>query len=310
MTTTPLDLQGLLRVPSSFEIVIGDFGRAAAVNYLRIALSRARSLICNILSRANLPFFDEYRRMMFCLVADIGFFKAELINKVVAHHGKLNEDVLIGLGAQLSLDVVERVGLCVLQQVEAAVSRGYQRLNVTLPCNGLAPLAEAVSQLLRSPVEVDRIKRKYGWHLDGALLPLNQINVCTVPATVVDQLTKTVQRPKPALLILGTQGVNKLYAALGAARDLAVYPLSVEQYRIIDRAIVAAIGGKAHELETCRQLLTQHVIKPAMERQPKLVVVEACTDFDFGLGYSSLEILAEAMVLRAYTSSLGSGEAL
>ena len=74
-TVSTISAADLLRMKITYDIVISDFGRDATIEYLCRVSSLEKRLIERVLVRDNLEFFDEYRRIMFTVVADLSYFK-------------------------------------------------------------------------------------------------------------------------------------------------------------------------------------------------------------------------------------------
>lgn len=297
---TPFDL---LRMPITYDIVVSDFGRAATVEYLRLSADRERYLIAKILDEGGHPFFDEYRRLMFTVIGDIAFYKHTAITESANRVGYLTEDILIGLGGTTaSDDFLNRLLLAVLQELLSAIARGHQRLRVVIPCNGLAVVADKISSILISAEKLLALTPLHKFttqdidRIIGATIIVN-----TVPAAVVSYITRSVQsNERTPFLVVGTRGVNAIYRELARDYPIDVVPLSSEEYRLIDDAIVAAIGHDHAKTAIFQHTIQENMIAPRRVRFERLVVLEACTDFRMGIGISSLVTFAEAMVADCY----------
>lgn len=295
--------RGLLEAPKTFDIVIGDFGREAAIEYVRLMAAIEKRLIASFLNPEGREFFDEYRRIMFCVIGDVAFFKESAISRSAGDPGYLRDDILVGSEwSPMSEDFAGRVAVAVAQEAFAALGRGHRHLRVLLPCNGLYVLAKEVERLLRADAELTRLLERYQLStLDVPTLTAAEIDFHTVPDAVVGHFmgrSQTAQRTN--LLVLGTRGANAIYEQLSDPARVSVVPLQDGDYEVISKAVVASIGGDPDQIAHSREQLQRDLVEPCTARFPDLITVEACTDFRFGVGVSSLELFAEAMVKSHY----------
>jgi hypothetical protein len=295
---TPRDL---LLAPVTYDIVIGDFGRDAAIDYVRLIAIRERQLIESILKAHGQEFFDEYRRIMLTVIADVAFFKRGAIAEMARDPGYLTDAILLGIGfTPVSREAVNQLALAVAQEALAALNRGYHRLRIALPCNGLAGLAKEVGTVISSEEDLSRIVESYGIsRSDVARIAAVQLTVDTVPEACVNHIGRTHGRGSN-LLVLGTRGTNATFGALARNAEINVVSLNKSDYELINRTIVASIGGDATAIAECRRDLETRLVERQRRITPDLVVLEACTDFRLGIGLSSLELFANAMVETAY----------
>ncbi len=300
---TPRDV---LEAPVTYDLIVSDFGRDAAIEYLKLVAARERRLIEPILRGAGCEFFDEYRRIMFTVIADVAFFKRSAIANSTKNCGYLTEDILVGVGATpISRDFVDRVAISVVQEILAALGRGHELLRVAIPCNGLSVLAQEVARIISSEMELSRIVGVYApGMLDFSRIATARIRVRTVPEAVVQHLAAGQEPGRHAhLLVLGTRGTNAQYELLTNSSALIALPIEDAEYELIERSIVASIGGDLKEIAKCRERLGEELITPRRRLFEDLIVLEACTDFRLGLGVSSLELFADAMVADCYNLS-------
>jgi len=292
----------LLDLPLVHEIVIGDFGRAAALDYMRFACVRERALIRSRLKSDELEFFDEYRRLMFTVLGDVGFYKAELIAQTRQTHGHLTREVLIGGGmTPVTSDIVERIAVTVAHAAASARARGYERVQLALPCNALSDVATGLREVLATPQTMDELFGRSRWPTpDPDLILGSELSVRTVPESVLTVLSKEAAVTAPRLLLLGAEGALEIYGRLSDDYGVLIVPIDTEQQTLIDDAVITAIGGDEAELRRSRDRLRQELIEPAKEAFGELTVVEACTDFSFGLGVSSVELFAEDLINTCY----------
>jgi len=300
----------LLETPLTYDVVIGDFGRDATIEYLRMMAASEREMIESLLERERCEFFDEYRRIMFCVIGDVAFFKGPAISRSTIDPGYLTADILVGSEwTPMSPDFAGRVAVAVAQEALAALDRGHQYLRVVLPCNGLHALAKEVTRLLHAGAELQELFVAHHFvTCEMDRLASAAIKVHTVPEAVMRHLAARQPGQRTNLLILGTQGTNAIYKQLADSSMLSVVPLNGDDYELISEAIVASIGGDAAQVARLREQLQTRLIEPSAERFRDLVTVEACTDFKLGLGLSSLKLFAEAMVEDCYRTiaSMGS----
>jgi hypothetical protein len=291
----------VLQIPIVYEIVVGDFGRAAAIDYLRMVSERERTLIRERLASANLPFFDEYRRIMFAALGDVAFYKKSLIDDVLRAEGHLSRQVLIGGGmTPVSREIVDRVATTVAQTALAALARGYERIRIAIPCNALSDLAVQIGDILQSPDNLDRLSARPELQLaEPHRLLSADLAVRTVPEAVLRLISKESDTA-PRLLLLGAAGALAIYERMSETYGVEILEIRPDEQELVDEAVVAAIGGEPSAVQRCRELLLRDVINPRREELGELTVVEACTDFSFGLGVSSLEMFAEDLVQSCY----------
>lgn len=296
----------LLEMHTTYDIIVSDFGRDATIEYLRLVSESEKQLIETILARDGYEFFDEYRRIMFTVIGDLAFLKESAIATNATNNGYLTEDILIGLGSSpMSQEFVDRMILSVIQEVLAAMDRGHKRLRLMIPCNTLSDLTKKVGRMIRSGEELKRTVKAYAPTIyDYDKTVAAQISVHTVPEAVMRHLAEIKEPGEMThLLVLGTRNTNAIYEALSKSYAINVLPLNDLDYELIDKAIVASIGGEWNKVDLCREQLQKDIIEPRSDFFEDLVVLEACTDFRLGLGLNSLQVFAEAMVADCYQIS-------
>ena len=282
----------------TFDIILGDFGRVASVDYVRYLSEGEQSRLSG---GADTEFFDEQRRIMFNLCCQIQWLKKDSIAHQVKEQGYIDRDILVGIGPdQVSQEVVARGTETVLSNIGFAVERRFTRVRVYTPCNGLTDLtreiaARAVSAYA-SDEEGDQIRSKGQCVLEDT----TRIEFCSVPEKVIRRLGR--EGESRSVLILGTVGVNEIYKSHCVGAGISIFPLNRRDYELIDDAIVASIGKSPEELLLIKRALENEMISRFRKSSELGTIVEACTDFDFGLGKSSLEIFAEEMVTDVYGS--------
>ena len=67
--------------------------------------------------------------------------------------------------------------------------------------------------------------------------------------------------------------------------------------------ISVVIGG---EVAAATAILERDVLSPRLRADGSFVIVQASTDYDVGIGWNSLKILADQLVLDVYSSSFES----
>jgi len=300
MTAPPSCPAAVLRLPVIHDIVIGDFGRDATIEFLKRVSAGERDLILEWLDTDEHPFFDEYRRIMWTVLADIAEFKRETI-AAVAKHGALTTEVLVGVGGSTSVavEVYERVTEEALARAAFLARRGETAIRVLIPCNRLSDLAEHISARARSAEWLAGLRRRHGLDLDlDQERAVRSIRVLTVVESVTNVLKRAGCR---RALVLGSAEVRALYAtALGRA-GIACLELNESQQREVDSSIVLAIEGTSAARTEAARRLRSDVIRPVVGPGDDVAIVEACTDFHLGVGIDSLDVFARDAVMDAYS---------
>ena len=115
-------------------VVLGDFGRDAALNFCALLSRFERELLQQLIAG---PFFDEYRRLTPTLVGDLPFTKAVALEGAA---WPLDSRVLVGFPGGLAQDeVTPRLAVLMLEALRGPVARGATEALVLLPCNTLSP---------------------------------------------------------------------------------------------------------------------------------------------------------------------------
>jgi hypothetical protein len=300
-------LEKLRAHPLTFDVIIGDFGREAAARYVALVGEEERKLLGAELDAQGLPFFDEYRRLMFTLVADIAHLKRGMIDRTWAAHGRLTDEVLFAIKSHdVPSDLKEAITELVQMEVQAGLQRGYRRVRVVLPCNSLSDLLDdAVSKL--SSVKGSPSDAGYRSAGLSPIVPNTKVSAHGVIQSAIDHLSMTGAINSSPYLVLGSSMARAQYTFLGSHLGLEVLPLTMQQQAVIDAAVVACIGGGPIAIGMARRSLIEQVIEPTRTSFPDLVVLEACTDFDFGLGVDSVRLLAKRMVFECYRGLLPPG---
>jgi hypothetical protein len=301
---TPREILGL---PVVRDIVVGDFGRDAAVAYVRLAAEEERVLLRHHLDAAGLPFLDEYRRVMPYTLCDIAAFKRDAITRDAQTHGHLTDSVLVGLGggAELTEEVFRNVTRSVIAQALLIASQGASHLRAAIPCNRLSDLAEYIDRKVGDTELIASVSHAIQCTPpQRAVSVVERLECIPVTRSVVDYVGRL---GTDAVLLLGSAEVRELYQRECESRAINSLPITGATQRLIDELIVLSVGGHTAEVEQARQTLARDVVSPAKQDVAELVVVEACTDFTLGLGLSSLEVYATDMIERWYADLADGG---
>lgn len=297
----------LLQYPYFYDIIISDFGRAAAIEYIRSVAELEQRTIQRHFIDAGSAFYDEYRRIMFAFIADIGYFKSRQIDSAIPK-GKFDSDILIGFkGQAMPDDIRDGITAAVIEQVYLALNRGYKNIRIIIPCNTISPLGHHIVNLLNNPEEFTAIMREHsGVSYKSPIFPLlaNAIfSLYTPPALVIDEIRKA-HAGKVSILVLGTPLTVQIYKShilkLGLENQLTVLPLGFDEQNLVNQAIEAAISGDSASSDSIKEEIRGRIILPGQNSAGALCVIEACTDIRLGLGINSLDVLVTRSVNDAY----------
>ena len=294
----------ILEIPQYFDVILSDFGRAAAINYTSRFSLLEQEAIQHELAQTGLPFFDEYRRTMFSLVGDVEFIKRTQINSA-KRTGAIGKDILIGLdGSTIPVDLAVRIEELLLSEVVLALNRGHRNIRVVIPCNTLSPLSVALHEALAEGADyiIDRARIVPSSARFPEYLRDSKIRVCTVVDSVLSVLSSSSSERD--LLVLGTAGTVEIYAAeiqkAASHSGLSVVRLSEGHQDLVHQVLAASLEREPGSMGEMRRTLEREVIEPNLSKEKETLVVEACTDFRLGLGLSSLDIFAQLMVDEVY----------
>lgn len=289
-------MRGPVNTSGVFDIILGDFGRLASIDYVKYLSEEERQ---EILGDRKSNFFDEERLIMFNLCCQIGWYKRDAISKQIQMKGSVDRNILIGIGPEsVASEFLERGAETIRANIELAMIMGFEKIRVYTPCNGLSDLVrEATSSAFQA---LKGTENKVTIHTKEGSKSSNQavIEFCSVPEKVVRRVVR--EGRSHTVLVLGTLGVNEIYKREVAGTGVTVFPLNDEDFDLLDDAIVASIGKGQDSLMSAKILLEESIVSRFRSKFPDGVVIEACTDFDFGIGDSSLKIFAEEMVLDVY----------
>ena len=297
----------LLKYPYFYDIIISDFGRAAAVEYIRSVAELEQRTIQRYFLDKDAEFYDEYRRIMFAFIADIGYFKSRQINSAIPK-GRFDSDILIGFkGEATPDDIRDRIAVAVMEQVYLALNRGYKNIRIIIPCNTISPLAYHIYDLLSNPEEFKTIMVRHSGVSHSSpvfsLLADVKFSLCTPPAMVIEEVRKA-HAGKVSLLVFGTPLTVEIYQGLivklGLENQLTVLPLESGEQELINQVIEAAIRGDTASSDSIKEEIIGRIILPRRNVADDLSVIEACTDIRLGLGINSLDVLVNRAVNDVY----------
>ncbi len=292
---------GLLRLPVVQAVVLGDFGRDAGLQ-LAAGLSRAERGTIRDLVGPELPFFDEYRRIAIALVGDLPFAKAEPLAGFAARGEALDSRILVGFPEGVPLAaVVPRLARLALEAMAGSLRRGRDRVVVLLPCNTLAPASWALEERFGSPEALLKLLGPTEPAL-REVAPLAASALTWFPTVPGSVLRRAVVRGAGAVMPLGTVGIEGVYrrAALRDGCGVSIVGLPPSDRPVVLEAIQASLAQEPARREAARRAL-QGVVERARDRYGRgLLVVEACTDLDYGLGLDSNVVYAEEVVRELY----------
>lgn len=289
----------ILESPGTYDIIIGDFGRRAAIRLLLFVEELERRILRLVLNDVGVPFYDEYRRISFSLVGDVRSLKDEIIRDAVLRRGELDDAVLIGVdGAPVPDLLLEKLVELCAYEAACAFDRGHRYVRVCFPCNTLSKAAKQVVNSLNSH---STLKRYLG---SSGSFGMRELEAVTVVEANVRLLIEDGVDCGNGVIALGTRLTNETYVDVFERHGVRVLQLSEMQYAVIDDCVTASISGSEERLNKSREKLQRDVVGKLQERAPKALVLEACTDFEFRLGVNSLHNMARWMVRNTYRQLL------
>lgn len=297
----------LLKYPYFYDIIISDFGRAAAIEYMRsVAELEQRTIQSHFISEGS-AFYDEYRRIMFTVIADLGYFKNRQIASAVPE-GKFDSGILIGFnGEGMADDIRDRISSAVLEQVCLALNKDYRNIRIIIPCNTISPLGHHIVGLVNNPPEFKKIVvGNSGTGIFSPVLPFPadaRFSLYTPPALVIDEILKA-HAGSVSMLVFGTPATVQIYKSqlqqLDPGDRLTVLPLEPGEQDLVNRVIEAAISNDTASSASLKEEIKGRIILPRQKTAGNLKVIEACTDIRLGLGINSLDVLVARSVNDAY----------
>ena len=271
-------LDRLRDLPVTYDVVIGDFGREAATRYLNVLAVEERSLLSKLLVAEGLPFFDEYRRIMFSHVGDVSFLKGPMIGHVWETRGHLTDEVLVAVsGHAVQPELVMAMVRVIRGETMSALTRGHQRVRATIVCNTLSDALEDAVRIVN----------------EDLALTGGRVTAHGVVGSSVATLARHGMLDR-TYAVIGTEPTRAQYGQLG----MKVLSFTGQQQAVIDEAIVASIAGKP----SVARAYLESLVASLRRDQPGLVVLEACTDLNVGVGLDSVRLMAEHMVHECYGS--------
>ncbi|MBU0741213.1 hypothetical protein KJ554_02530 [bacterium] len=299
------DGAGLPMGEPALALVLGDFGRDAALRFGAVLAAAERAFIQRHLP-ADAPFFDEHRRLTLTLVGDLPYVKQEWLASYARQSKPLDEAILVGFPGGPSPEQVQaRLGVLALEAMRGPVGRGCRRVLVLLPCNTLAPVAWGLATSFRSPRSIQRLLAAADWHTRENTQAFIQqlsgvaLSFPTVPEAVIQRAER---EGATHLLPMGTEGIAQTYRQALSRQHSALELVGLPpggQDQVL-RAIQAAIAADGEARDEARRALEELTSRSRVAHGPGLLAIEACTDLDYGVGLDSNAIYAEEIVRLAY----------
>jgi hypothetical protein len=297
--------EAILESEIYYDLIISDFGRQAAMDYLKLVERNERGIIKKILKEENCEFYDEYRRIMFSVVADVNYFKRKKISEQYESQKKISSEILIGVGnSKMTNDFFKRVFLRVIDTLIPILKAGYKNIRIAIICNSLSPLVTRIVTKINSSVEMSKFLVSHGF-TDKAIITLfGNANILArdVPHCVLRLLSLSSISLK--VLILGVENAVCYYKKVAVKSQLEIITLTKKEYQYIDKAVIASVDNTLKAKKEAKNILEKKIIHKYLKKDPTTIVVEACTDFNFGLGRNSLKCFAEFMALEPYLQIL------
>ncbi len=290
-------------------VVISDFGRDAALRFCSALSSLERRELLATLPEKT-PFFDEHRRIRLAVVGDLPYVKQPWLEAFRKDNRQLDETVLVGFPGGIPLEaIVPRLGVLVLEALAGPASRGVYNVAVALPCNTLAPASWALAEHFASAESLTEMIRLSGRVVDASLpSTVTRVteNMTVRFPTVPEAVLRAAHAQKAtALLPLGTAGIGDVYrqAAERLTSPVRLVATRASWQRAVFEAIQSAIEGGTRRHEA-QQALAEVLQQAATEYGNDLLVVEACTDLEYGLGLDSTTAYARAVLNACYDSAV------
>ena len=180
------NIEKLIKSPIIYDIIIGDFGRDATIEYLRFIAKYEHQSIEKILNDSQITFYDEYRKIMFSAVCELSYFKENVIKECIKNNTILSNDVLFAVADNpMTSDFIERVTLRILQEISQAIDRGYVKIRLITPCNSLSTL----TNLIKRSIESGNYKKNVHYkEIFKNIETYRNIEFCTIPQKVITYL--------------------------------------------------------------------------------------------------------------------------
>ncbi|MDP7111625.1 MAG: hypothetical protein QGH45_06670 [Myxococcota bacterium] len=292
-------------------VVLGEFGRDAALRFCRVLSFRERERIQAALP-AGEPFLDEYRRATLTLVGDLPYVKEAQLDRYRREQRILDDQVLVGFpGGPQPGDVAPRLGVLLLEALAGPAARGATRAVVALPCNTLAPVSWALDCAFVDAPSVRRLLVDAGaagrTDLDRAVAAVSAMDL-RFPSVPTAVLTEVGKDTSAMALPLGTLDIVEIYGQARRRRASApevVAPDAAGQ-RAVLTAIQACLAGDDGERARATDALRGAVARAETGVGGRVVPIEACTDLRLGLGIDSTATYADAVLAAVYDEPLES----
>jgi hypothetical protein len=285
-------------------VVVGDFSREATLRFWTHVSALEYRHIRSMLPPGS-AFYDEYRRITYCLLGDLPFIKQSGLR--TRQTGLLDDRILIGFPGGITInDVLPRVGLLIFHALWGPSQRDIRNVWVMFPCNTLAPLCWELEKIFHSPEDILEMVAAAGCGIGDAeriladkIVERIQPVFPTIPEAVIEYVWAC---EKSALIPLGTLDIVQTYTE--ALRRLR-YPLQLiapdpHQQAVVLQSIKSCICAEAGERKTAKIALSQIVDQLIRIHGNEVAVIQACTDLTCGIGLDSNAIFAESMVKSIY----------
>ncbi len=290
----------------TLAVVVGDFGRDATLRFLQAVSRQERARITERLP-AGVPFFDEHRQMTLAVTGDLPFVKAPALDDVDWATTVFDERVLVGFpGGPTALDVAPRLGALALEAMVGPALRSEGPVLLLIPCNTLAPASWWIANQLTLPEAAVAMFRAGGG--STRLLP-----VIEEVASALAPRVRTITPPEGALreahrlgatsvTPLGTDHIDEIYreAADRMSHLVAVESPRQEWRAVASEAIVAAIDGDDTQRRRSAERLEGVARQARRAHGEGHLIIEACTDLDYGVGLDSNDAYAREVVRAIY----------
>lgn len=302
-----------MRIPEpELALVLGDFGRDAALRFCARLAEAERSRIRELLP-SDASFYDEHRRILLSLVGDLHFVKEPTLGRYRLEGRSFDDGVLVGFPGGVELQsVVVRLGVLALEAMAGPLRRGIRRAHVYLPCNTLAPVSWALEQRFATADALQEMVREAGLEIWDGLEALIErlttgevrLRFPTVPGAVIEEAKRQgAERVVP----LGTMDIAAVYteAARREGGRIRCLDLCEADRQTVRDAIRAALSGKGEQRSAARGellALKDRLQSSGGERQ---LIVEACTDLDYGVGLDSVDAYVTEAIREVYGDETG-----
>ncbi|PLW98942.1 MAG: hypothetical protein C0594_17735 [Marinilabiliales bacterium] len=280
-------------------LVIGDFGRKATFDFCNHFVENERKIIEDSLDGND--FYDEYRRSLVTVYSWLAEIKKEQINKYRKASIPLDEKVLIGFpGGMPMADAIDWFSYLVLKFLD---NLDIQTNVIALPCNTLSPALLEVKNKMGNSGYLNRLKLKFNMEFmdDQWLAKLKNRNIEFIP--VAEAVIRYLNKEESAnILALGTGGISKVYkeAIQKSNAGFNLIEPDKDLQNLVFKTITASIKNSAYEVTEYTDILTKKISQIRSQLNDSLIVLEACTDLNLGIGESTLSIYARYLAEYVY----------